>query len=178
MVSMPFENEHVETSRGQPLTLRSVLPEDGRMMKDFLASCSIRSRYLRYGEVLTDIPRDEYIFFMDADHQTTVTVIAVDSAGGEEHIVAAAKYHLNIGNDFAEFSMIVHDDWQRIGVGTMILDYLIRIAITNGVKGFEAYVISENQGMIKLIHHLPYEVQSVLEGDQYFYRFEFNKVRG
>jgi GNAT superfamily N-acetyltransferase len=153
------------------------LPEDGKAMKRFLDSCSARTRYLRYGEVLAEIPPDEYIFFMDADHQSTVTVVAVDASEGDDIVVSAAKFHINHETGFAEFSMVVQDSWQGEGVGTMILDYLIGIARDMGVKGFEAFVISENQGMIKLIHHLPYALHSSLEGDQYFYRFEFDKIR-
>lgn len=178
MPSIAQRDRRIETRRGRTLILRPIHPDDGIMMKDFLSACSPRSRYLRFGEVLTDIPPDEYVFFMDADHQTTVTVIAVDSEGGEDRIVAAAKYHLAMDTGFAEFSMIVRDDWQREGVGTLILDYLIANARGRGVVGFEAYVLSENQGMITLIHRLPYEVQSKLEGDQYYYRFTFDRVRG
>ncbi len=147
-------------------------------MRSFLESCSERTRYLRYGELLVSPPPDDYVFFMDAGHQSIVTVVAIEEAGAEERVVAAAKFHARRGADVAEFSMIVHDDWQGQGVGTALLDFLIGAARERGVRGFEAYISSRNQAMIALVRRLPYVIESSIEGDQYFYRFYFDTTRG
>lgn len=147
-------------------------------MQQFLGSCSERTRYLRYGELLSSPPPDDYVFFMDAGHQSVVTVVAVDNAEQKGRIVAAAKFHGRKGADVAEFSLIVRDDWQGQGVGTALLDYLIEAARLRGVKGFEAYVSSRNPAMLALIRRLPYVIESSIEGDQYFYRFYFDTTRG
>jgi L-amino acid N-acyltransferase YncA len=114
---------------------------------------------------------------MDADHQSIVTAVAVDDSTGARGIVAAARYHLNRVTAFAEFSIIVQDEWQSDGVGGALLDYLIRVAKVRGVEGFEAFVSPKNQAMIALIHRLPFHIESSLEGDQYFYRIHFKRQR-
>lgn len=177
-MNLAMEQREITTRKDRRIKLRPVEPADGEGMKRFLNSCSERTRYLRYGEVLDAIPMDEYILFMDADHQTIVTAVAVDVGVEGEPIVAAARYHRRADSELAEFSMIVQDDWQGEGVGTALLSYLIDLAKDKGVHGFEAFVSSRNQAMITLIHRLPYRLESTLEGDQYFYRFLFDRTRG
>jgi len=160
-----------KTRSGTPILFRRAKTGDIAGIKSFLESCSKRTLYLRYGEIVNK-PADD-LDISDNPMRTKLSLIGLV----EKNIVAMARYSVEEHSQFAEFSMIVHDRWQCQGVGRAILDFLIKNAIENDIEGFEAYVMPENHGMIKLIRHLPYEIESKLEGDSYYYRFRFDKTR-
>jgi acetyltransferase len=56
--------------------------------------------------------------------------------------------------DTAEMAVTVIDDWQRRGVGTVLLHALVDRARENGVRRFGAFVLSSNDAMITLLREL------------------------
>lgn len=160
-----------KTRNGTTILFRRAKSGDIPGIKSFLESCSKRTLYLRYGEIVNK-PADD-LDISDDESRSRISVIAFV----EDSVVAMARYSLEEHSQFAEFSMIVQDKWQCHGIGRAILSFLIENAIENDIKGFEAYVMSGNHGMIKLIRHLPYDIESKLEGDSYYYRFRFDKTR-
>lgn len=161
------------TKNGMKVAYRRASYEDIPLIKGFLAECSDRTLYLRYGEIVEKIPTDD-LDVSDDESGKKYTVIAESP---DNRIIALAKYRVEADPEYAEFSIIVQDTWQCQGIGRAILDVLITAAAANGIKGFDAFVLSVNHGMIKLLHHLPYQLESSLEGESYLYRFCFNKTR-
>ena len=68
---------------------------------------------------------------------------------------------------------MVHDQLQRGGIGTFLLQYLIRIARRNGIRGFTAEVLRGNRPMQAVINKSNTKVRSKLNGDVYSYEMDF-----
>ena len=69
----------------------------------------------------------------------------------------------------AEFAILVKDEYQNKGIGTFLLNQMMRIAKSKGVQAFVAYEHPKNIPMIDFIHRTGKLIESKLsiEDDQY-----------
>jgi RimJ/RimL family protein N-acetyltransferase len=80
-------------------------------------------------------------------------LVALDPQDNGE-IVAVARYDREGGTDRAEYAALVEDRLQGRGLGLGLTHALIQAARERGVKNFEALVLPENRGMIRLLSAL------------------------
>ena len=112
--------------------------------------------------------------FYNVDQDKDISIVAViktDEEEESERIIGAGRYLLTRTTNQAEFALIVHDEFQRKGIGKFLLAHLMRIAKSKGVDAFVAYVHPQNQPMIKFIHNTGKVVESKLnlqEGEYLF----------
>src|SRR6185437_8992523 len=67
--------------------------------------------------------------------------------------VGVARY-VRTGSDVAEPAVLVVDDWQGRGVGTALLQQLIERAQAEGIRRFEAPILSSNDEVLHLVDGL------------------------
>lgn len=80
----------------------------------------------------------------------------------ENQIIAVGRYTLSPGKQDvrqAEIAILVKDQYQSVGVGTILLKKLIQIAEKEGVKRLIANVHRDNTGMLKLTRKLNFEMR-------------------
>lgn len=67
----------------------------------------------------------------------------------------------------AEVAITAHDDYQKLGIGTFLVQLLMKIALQNGLQAFPADVLQGNHGMLQDFHG----VASTMEAGVYHLRF-------
>src|SRR5215208_6121897 len=78
--------------------------------------------------------------------QRHAALVATIKERGEERAVAVAELAHDPGDPaVAEFAVVVRDDYQHEGLGTMITQLLIQLATLRGVPSLHASVLAENQ---------------------------------
>ncbi len=65
--------------------------------------------------------------------------------------MAVARYEGAEGSTSAELAMVVDDDLQRTGVGRLMLDRLLDVAVEAGLHRIVADVLSQNSPMLRLL---------------------------
>jgi len=158
---------------GTEITVRPVKPTDEEPFKDLFYSLSEKSRYHRFFTRMQFMPHGSRQTYVNVDFQEQIALAAVvDSAEGES-LVALAQYVKLPNQPRAEVAFLVMDEWQRKGLGSKLLDYLIRIARQSGLKGFEAEVLKENKGMLAVFEALPHPLELTLDSGAYHIRFDW-----
>ena len=76
----------------------------------------------------------------------------IPEAHGEQ-IVVVGTYYLNEKTNLAEVAFVVRDGWQNKGLGTFVFKHLVKIAKRNGIAGFTAEVLRENERMQAVFNH-------------------------
>ena len=71
----------------------------------------------------------------------------------------------------ADVAFLIDDEYQGRGIGTLLLQHLMRIARSKGVAGFAADVLAHNHAMLKVFHKSGCEMKSSLEGGVYHLEF-------
>ena len=98
-------------------------------------------------------------------------------AGEQGKIVAVGRYVRDPNTDFAEVAFTTDHQWQNRGIGTFLLQYLIRIAKEKNIKGFTADVLSQNIPMMKVFSKSGYPVKTNLEYGVYELEIPFGQER-
>ncbi len=146
---------HLETTlklhSGGNVRFRPVKPEDETAMQDFFYSLSERAVYHRFFAHLKFFPLSFLRRFTHIDYRTQMTVVCTADEEGHDGIIAVGHYVVNGETNLGEPAMIVRDDWQQRGVGTLLFSYLIKTAKGSGLAGFTAEVLKDNLQMIRLL---------------------------
>jgi GNAT superfamily N-acetyltransferase len=104
-----------------------------------------------------------------------MALVAVERQEEREQIVAVARYERDPATNLAECAFAVRDQWQGRRLGTFLLEYLIRIAMMNGIEGFTALVMADNRRMLKLFQQTGYVIRSQYEEHAWNISFRFDE---
>jgi len=140
------------------LTIRPSKPVDERHIQEHfygLDTTDVASRFLHKK---TAFVREEIKDISQIDYKTELTILAVKGDFGFGRVVGVGEYSLEPENNMAEVAFSVSKDFQRRGMGKILLKKLAEAAKDNEIGGLVAYTSPENRGMIKLFHSLPYKI--------------------
>ncbi|MBN2229719.1 MAG: GNAT family N-acetyltransferase [Candidatus Thorarchaeota archaeon] len=156
---------------------RLIRPDDSDRIKELFYGLSEESIYFRFLTPLKTLRRQTLQDFYNVDQSRDISVVAViksDEEGESEKIIGAGRYLLNRSTNEAEFALLINDDFQNKGIGTFLLNHLMRIAKSKGVDAFIAYVHPQNQPMIRFIHKTGKVVESKIsiQDEEYVFRLK------
>ncbi len=155
--------EHLETYRttqdGTSLLLRPVKISDEPLLKDFFYSLSDKSIYRRFISQRKDMPHERLQEFVIIDHTKEKVILAVTDAGEGEVVLGVSQYGIDEFTHTAEVAFVVRDDHQAKGIGMEMLKYLTTLAKKEGLLGFTAEVLMENQPMLHLFERMGFDIQ-------------------
>ncbi|MBE0534458.1 MAG: GNAT family N-acetyltransferase [Phycisphaerae bacterium] len=171
-VRYPDELEHYDTLRdGTQIFFRPIKPTDENALSEMLYSLSQASVKKRYFTHTKTFPHRDVQKLTNIDYQNELAVVGVVPGPAEEEVVAIAQYFLEPRARVAEVAFIVHDEWQAKGMGTLLLDYVVRIAAQRGIKSFYATVLPENKAMLNIFYNSGYNVNTKFDGTAYEINF-------
>ena len=164
---MPPERDAIPviTMRGRRLAVRPIVPVEASLLVDLLARLSARSAQLRFFRPLTSketLWREAARVAVD-NPQQHVALAATAVADGAERAVALAELaHDHSDPAVAEFAIVVRDDYQQEGLGRMLTQLLIQVALLRGVDALRVEMLAENRAVRKLVYGLglPYIAQT------------------
>jgi acetyltransferase len=163
MAIHPYPTHLVETwpmPDGITLTLRPIRPEDATIEQSFVRGLSDRSRYFRFMQAVQELTPEMLVRFTQIDYDREMALIAVvETDAGSEQQVAVARYTTRPDGQGCEFAIVVADDWQRRGIGTHLMQSLMREAHSRGIRQMEGEVIAGNQHMLALLARLGFSVR-------------------
>ena len=124
---------------------------DRAMIQALFATSSAESLYFRFFHVVREVS-DSFIANMLENSYTLLC-----QAG--EKALGVGSYS-TLDGDAAEVAFLVGDRLHGKGLGTLLLEQLAEAAWKQGLKRFEAYVLSENHKMLQVFEASGYEVHS------------------
>ena len=160
---------------GETLLVRPIKPTDDDLWLEFFYSLSEDAIYHRFFQPLKRMPRREAQHFVVVDYRDRMALVAVLRQEEREQIIAVARYERDPATNLAECAFAVQDQWQRHGLGTFLLQYLIRIAMMNGIEGFTALVMADNRRMLRLFQKTGYLIRSKYEDNTWNITFRFDE---
>ncbi|MBD3183101.1 GNAT family N-acetyltransferase [Candidatus Poribacteria bacterium] len=146
----PVELEHTQEFNGIELFFRPVKASDERLFQEYLYRMSERSVYLRFFQIRRDFPRQLAQELVAVDYNENLGIVATLGNSDTAPIVAAGHWMRDYNENRAEVAFSVADEYQKKGIGSHLLRFLMRVARERGLKGFTATVIASNTGMIKV----------------------------
>ena len=139
---------------GSTAHLRPIRPEDAPALERFHAGQSETSIYLRYFTYKSRLTPKELKRFTEVDHVDRVALV-VERSGA---IVGVGRYDRLEDPEEAEVAFNISDQYQGMGVGSILLEHLAAAARERGVERFSAEVLPENRKMLTVFAEAGYEV--------------------
>lgn len=137
--------------RAADLRLAQSNAHDRAMIHSLFAEASAESLYFRFFHVVREVT-DNFISNM-LENSYTLLCLAGERALG-------VSSYTPVNEDTAEVAFLVGDRLHGKGLGTLMLEHLAEAAWKQGLKRFEAYVLSENHKMLQVFEASGYEVTS------------------
>jgi RimJ/RimL family protein N-acetyltransferase len=175
-VRYPKELEHYDTLKdGTEIFFRPVKPTDEAALSDMLYSLSAASVKKRYFSHTKTFPHKDVQKITNIDYKNDLAIVGVVPGPSGEDIVAIAQYFLEPKTQVAEVAFIVQDEWQDMGMGSYLLNYIAEVAAQRGVKSFYATVLPVNKAMLNVFYNSGYKVNTEFDGDSYTITYDLKK---
>ena len=163
--------EHLETYRttrsGLSIILRPVRMNDEPMIKDLFYSLSDQSLKRRFMSMRKDVPHKMRQDFVVIDYSEEMIILAIILQNRKEIAIGMGQFIKNRNTHTAEVAFIVSEDFQDKGVGTELLTYLTQLAKKEGLLGFTAEVLIENEPMLRVFEKMGFDMHKVIESGAY-----------
>jgi GNAT superfamily N-acetyltransferase len=155
MISAGFEPHTVELRDRTKVQLRPIAAEDEPLLHEAVASMSERTVYFRFFSPIKRMSDALAHRLAVVDYDDRFAIVATTHRpAGRERIVGVARYDRARGTDVAEVAVAVIDEFQRRGLGSLLLAELARVGRTHGIKTFQLIVLPENREMLALLRNL------------------------
>ncbi len=158
---------------GTEINFRPIHPTDEPRMRDLLYNLSRETLYYRFMSHQERFGQRQIQNFVYIDHRKDVAIVGVLPEAYGDEIIAVGRYYLDERSNRAEVAFVVRDKWQNKGLGTFVFKHLVNIAKANGISGFTAEVLRNNNRMQAIFNHSGLNVTSTIEEGVYSYIMDF-----
>lgn len=144
---------HRKTKTGLELLLRPIRISDEPRLRDFFNSLSDKSLHLRFFSPYPYISHEHLQDIITVDNAKGVSIVAIIQEDDKEKVIGLGQYFLDDdkSNYSAEVSFATSDNYRNNGISSVLLAHLTYLAQNNGLLGFTATVLNENQSMIHVL---------------------------
>lgn len=143
------------------VTVRPIRPDDAIRLQEGFKRLSSQSRYLRFLETSNELSDKQARELSELDYDTRMALVAEIATDEGVVLVGVARYATLTPEhpDWAECAIVVADEIQQRGLGSLLMNRLGRYAANHGVRVFVGTVHLTNTTMLHFIKRagLPYE---------------------
>ena len=92
------------------------------------------------------------------DYTKEMAIVAMVGNEEKQEIVGVGRYFIDESRHSAEVAFAVKDSYHNKGIGTELLAYLTYLAKRQGLLGFTAEVLAENQPMLHVFENGGFDI--------------------
>lgn len=171
----PIHLEEILNIDGEPVTVRPVKPVDERRVQEHFYNLDKNDVIARFFHEKTTFLKEEVEGVSQIDYVKDLTLVAIVGEFGFGRVVGIGEYLIDPATNVAEVAFSISKDYQKKGMGKILIKKLATAALENDISGLVAYTSPNNRGMVKLFNQLPYRVNTFYDGDILTLTCKFNE---
>jgi acyl-CoA hydrolase/GNAT superfamily N-acetyltransferase len=162
----PIELETTfQLKNGESVFIRPVIASDEDQLREMFYDLSSESRLFRFFSPLRDLPHRKAQPMVNVDYENQMALVALQGWPREEAIVSVGAYFVDKETNSATVAFMTRDDYQNRGLGTFMLQYLIKLALAGGIRKITAEVLPENLPMLHVFRKTAGDMRVTSEGN-------------
>ena len=137
LVISPYPEKYTKAvllKSGQVAHLRPIRPEDEPLEAQMFEYLSNQSLYFRFFGYVPHVTHDFLTRFTHIDYDREMAIIAEVEEAGVNKMIGVVRIIADAWGENAEFAIVVADPWQKQGLGSMMMDFILEIADEMGIK--------------------------------------------
>jgi acetyltransferase len=161
----PYPTKYVtdwKLKDGSPVKIRPIRPEDEPLMVEFhrnLSETTVNQRYMGMLQLEERIAHERLtrICFTDYDCEIPL-VVDYKRQDGSHEILGVGRLNKVHGLDEAVFAIVISDPWQNKGLGTQLLQLLVRMGLQEKLSRITGHMLRDNEGMKRMCERVGFKV--------------------
>jgi GNAT superfamily N-acetyltransferase len=133
---------------GTEVELRPLGPDDKPLLEQGMTMLSPASRRLRFMSPVENLSRSQLAYLTEIDHESHM---AWGVTAGGQPVAVGRLVRLATSPEVAEIAITVVDEWQRRGIGQILVRVLAEIGRSVGIQRFAFEALPENKGIVRLL---------------------------
>ncbi len=157
----PYPNQyesHAVLRDGTEVLIRPIRPEDAEAHYAFISSFSRETSYYRFFSFEKELADEQMTRFTQIDYDREMAIIAVVERGGRELTIGVNRLVYYAHSDEYEFAIVVADEWQQSGIGSILMEKLIAISKDRKLKSIYGLVLSDNYKMLNFVKKFGFQI--------------------
>jgi len=147
-------------ANGTPVLIRPIRADDKHFLEEALHQLSEVSVQRRFLTAKRKFTRAELRYLTEVDGWDHVALVAESPTQPARRLIAVARYvRLPTDPEAAEAAIVVADDFQRRGLGSLLAEELARRARMRGIRRFTATMAGDNVPAQRLFEKLTGHMQ-------------------
>lgn len=140
--------------------IRPITRQDKAAEREFIENLSSQARRFRFlGQV--KCPSERLLEALtDIDYVHEVAFAAVVANDSQERIVGVSRYSTDAEGTRCECAITVSDEWQKKGLGALLMRHLIDVARSRGIRTMYSIDSAENLAMMDLAAFLGFKTHA------------------
>jgi acetyltransferase len=138
-----------ELKNGARVLLRPIKPEDEVRFNEFLMSLSEETMRFRFFQILKEWSHDVLTRYCNLDYDREIAIVA-KLQQDNKRIIGAGRVIAEPDGKSGEFAVLVGDDWQGMGLGSRLMDYIVAVAKDMRLERIFGYVMANNYKMLRM----------------------------
>lgn len=139
---------------GTHVMIRPIRKGDAELERRFIERLSDETRRFRFLGVIKTPSAALLKQLTDIDYQHDMAFVALVHDEGEKREVGVSRFSVAPDGQASECAVVVADNWQGRGLGTLLMRHLIEVARSRGIRRMISIDASENMRMRDLAHFL------------------------
>src|SRR6266480_3318772 len=139
----------VTLRNGASVRVRAIRPDDEPRLMALCRRLSPRTVYERFFSFRRLLPEETHALANVDDRRRMALVAEVDDAQ-EPELIGVARYGPS-DEGTADIGLVVADGWQGLGLGSLLLEEILRAGEQRGIYEFSADVLTENRRALRLL---------------------------
>ncbi len=157
-----YLEEYISLPSGLNVLIRPIRPEDEEKHTRFMSKLSEYDLRMRFFGFVHEFTHSQMAHLTQIDYDREMAFIAVNLSKGPEknETIGEVRAYFEPDNISAEFAIVVRTDLKLKGLGTVLLDKMIRYCKMRGTKILMAYTLRDNKAMQALAKKLGFKIKS------------------
>ncbi|WP_266159561.1 GNAT family N-acetyltransferase [Dyella silvatica] len=139
---------------GRELHLRSIGPTDVAALKRCFHRLSPEDVRRRFLHAMSELPEPMAQRLCRIDPSIETAYVLMDESTKPAEMCGVGRIYVDESAGSAEFSVLIEQDWTRLGLGALLLQRLVDDCRARGLTEIWGYVLVENRPMLQLCKEL------------------------